>query len=72
MSIYPGVARNGPSEAEKSELKSQSDKLTKYGYPEREARQLVWDVYQGGMRAVTACMRIRSEVPDIGESDIEF
>ena len=72
MSVYPGMARSGPSEADKVELRKQSDKLIQYGYQEREARQLVWDVYQGGIRAVKACMRIRTDIPDVGETDIRF
>ena len=60
------------SDEERDELRRMTDVLVSHGYDEREAREMLWRGYQGGMGGARAVFGQLEAVPTVGDHDVEF
>ena len=49
-----------------------TDVLVSHGYDEREAREMLWRGFQGGMGGARAVFGQLESVPTVGDHDIGF
>ena len=60
------------AQQEKDELRRMTDVLVSHGYDEREAAQLIWQGFRGGMDGARAVMRQLESIPSVGSREIDF